>query len=234
MYGPFRSRAAAETFESQYLDLFQIRRCQEDFNPSPEHPGCIYGEMNKCLRPCQEAVGREEYEHEVERAGEFLRTDGRSLLKSIGAARDQLSAEMEFEEASRQHRRLERVEDVLKLRDELAANVDQLHAAAVTRSAAPNAVDLFFLREGQWQGSARVDFELEDGKPMSIDRKLRDVWALVPHDRLSTRERRERLAILARWFYSTWRDGELLVFEKFEEPPYRKLVNAISRVMEKP
>jgi excinuclease ABC subunit C len=27
-YGPFQSRAAAELFEDQFLDLFQIRRCQ--------------------------------------------------------------------------------------------------------------------------------------------------------------------------------------------------------------
>ncbi len=231
LYGPFRSRAAAEQFESEFLDLFQIRRCQEDLAPDAGHPGCIYGEMNKCLRPCQLAVGQEEYAGEVARAGDFLRSGGRSLLKSITAARDRLSVEMDFEEAARQHRRLEKVEEVLKLRDELAGNVDQLHAAAVTRAAAPNAVDLFFLREGQWQGSARIRFELEEGKPVSIDRKLRAAWDAVPRSALPARERQERLAILARWFYSTWRDGELLVFERFEDPPVRKLVNAISRVM---
>jgi hypothetical protein len=74
---------------------------------------------------------------------------------------------------------------------------------------------------------------LEEGKPVSIDRKLRDVWSAVTHDRVPARERQERLAILARWFYSTWRDGELLVFEKFEDPPVRKIVNAIARVMER-
>src|SRR5579883_3299473 len=44
-YGPIRTRASAERFESQFLDLFQVRRCQEDLAPSPEHPGCMYGEM---------------------------------------------------------------------------------------------------------------------------------------------------------------------------------------------
>ncbi len=64
-YGPFQSRAAAELFEEQFLDLFQIRRCQENLEPSPQHPGCIYGEMNRCLRPCQQVVSREEYLSEV-------------------------------------------------------------------------------------------------------------------------------------------------------------------------
>src|SRR5580704_11164606 len=60
-YGPFRTRAGAELFDNHFLDFFQIRRCQENLEPSPQHPGCIYGEMNMCMRPCQQAVGREEY-----------------------------------------------------------------------------------------------------------------------------------------------------------------------------
>ena len=119
-FGPFRSRASAERFEAQFLDLFQMRRCQEDLVPSPDHPGCIYGEMGMCLRPCQQVVGAAEYGHEVARVTEFLRTDGHSLLDAIAHSRDRLSEEMLFEEAARQHKRYEKVQEVLKLRDELA------------------------------------------------------------------------------------------------------------------
>jgi len=47
---------------------------------------------------------------------------------------------------------------------------------------------------------------------------------------LAMRERQEYLALLARWYYSSWRDGEWLPIEAFENLPYRKLVHAISRV----
>ena len=123
--GPFRSRASAEKFESQFLDLFQMRRCQDDLMPSPEHPGCIYGEMGMCLRPCQQVVGRDEYLHEVGRVAEFLKTGGHSLLDTIGRARDRYSEEMMFEEAARQHKRYEKVQEVLKLRDESGARYRQ-------------------------------------------------------------------------------------------------------------
>src|SRR5215475_13555172 len=125
-FGPFRSRASAERFEAQFLDLFQIRRCQEDLAPSPNHPGCIYGEMAMCLRPCQEVVGPAEYNHEVTRVLDFLRTDGQSLLTAIAHSRDRLSEEMMFEEAARQHKRLEKVQEVIKQADELARDVDLL------------------------------------------------------------------------------------------------------------
>ncbi|MGH9559091.1 MAG: excinuclease ABC subunit C, partial [Bryobacteraceae bacterium] len=73
LYGPFASRAAAERFETGLLDLFQIRRCEENFTPSPAHPGCIYGEMNRCLRPCQQIVSIEEYRGEAVRVEQFLK-----------------------------------------------------------------------------------------------------------------------------------------------------------------
>ncbi len=229
-YGPFRSRPAAERFESQFLDLFQMRRCQEDLVPSPEHPGCIYGEMGMCLRPCQQVVGIDEYRHEVGRVVEFLQSDGRSLLDFIGRSRDRLSEDLMFEEAARQHKRFEKVQEVLKLRDELARDLDRLSGVAITPSAAAESVELWPVRGGYWHKPYRLHFGVEEGKTISLDQKLRETFAALEEPRLSVRERQERMALLARWYYSTWRDGEWLAVESWEDIPYRKLVHAISRI----
>jgi len=229
-FGPFRSRASAEKFESQFLDLFQMRRCQEDLITSPTHPGCIYGEMGLCMRPCQQAVGVEEYAHEISRVVEFLDTNGRSLLDPTLAARDRLSQEMQFEDAARQHKRLEKIQEVLKLADDLARDLDHLHGVAVTRSAAANAVELWFVQGGCSLGAARVTFEVVAGKPVPLDQVMRETAASRVLTPQSMRERQEFLAILARWYYSSWRDGEWLDFESFDDIPYRKLVHAVSRV----
>ena len=229
-FGPFRSRASTERFEAQFLDLFQIRRCQEDLVPSPEHPGCMYGEMGMCLRPCQQVVGPAEYGHEVARVVDFLRTDGHSLADSIEHSRDRLSEEMCFEEAARQHKRLEKIQDVLKLRDDLAREIDRLHGAAITPSLAPQAVEMWFVRDGNWQEPQRFSFEVLEGRTVSLDRRLRETFAAIEPRKLTIRERQEYLALLARWYYSSWREGEWLPFDSFDEIPYRKLVNAVSRV----
>ena len=230
-YGPFRNRAAAEYFQSEFLDLFQLRRCQEDLAPSPEHPGCIYGEMGKCLRPCQQAVSREEYAGEVERVVQFLRTEGASLLESALASRDRLSAAMEFEQAARQHQRAEKIEEMLRTRDPMARYVDQLHAIAVAPSCRANAVNLAFVRAGHWYGLQELTFELGEGKPVSLDRRLREMIEAQSGTPATARERQERLALLARWFYSGWCDGELFLFDAWTRVPYRKVVNAISRAI---
>ena len=223
--GPFRSRSSAERFEEGFLDLFQIRRCQEDLAPSPEHPGCMYGEMGKCIRPCQQVVGPEEYQGEVHRVAEFLETGGQSLIEPAEAARERFSAEMDFEQAARQHERITRISEAIKLRDELARPLGNLHGIAVLPSAEPNAVELGVVRRGHWQGLHRVRFG-----PESLDGKVREVIAGSGESVRAPKERQEYLAILARWFYSSWRDGEYLAIDSFENVPYRKLVNAISRV----
>ena len=229
-FGPFRSRGSAERFEAQFLDLFQMRRCQEDLVPAPDHPGCIYGEMAMCLRPCQQVVGRAEYAAEVDRVVEFLRTGGHSLVDSITRSRDRLSEEMMFEEAARQHKRFEKVQEALKLSDELAHDVDRLSGVAITRSVAKDAVEMWFVRGGDWQNPVRFGFEVVEGKPAPLDRKLRETFAAVAPRKLTVRERQEYLALVARWYYSSWRDGEWLGFDNWEDVPYRKLVNAVSRV----
>jgi len=231
-YGPFRNRSAAEAFQGEFLGLFQMRRCEADLTPSPDFPGCIYGEMNMCLRPCQQVVGPEEYASEIARVTGFLSTGGRSLLTTIAAARDRSSEELNFEEAARQHKLFEKVQQVLKLRDELACDIDRLNGVAVTRSIAPNSVEIWRVLAGCWHPPQRLSFEVVEGKPASLDHKLRDIMAVAQNTGRNARaaERQEHLALLARWFYSTWREGEWIPFEDPANPPYRKLVHAVSRV----
>ena len=229
-FGPFRSRAGAERFDGEFLDLFQIRRCQEDFEPSPEHPGCIYGEMNRCLRPCQQVVGVPEYLSEVERVSEFLSSRGESMVRSISAARDRLSEEMNFEEAARQHSRVEKIQQVIRLGDELSEDIDRLCGVAVVPSGVRDVVLLWFFEGGYWQPAQLFASNAPEGKPISLDRRLREVVASLAPAKRTVTERQEHLALLARWYYSTWRDGEWLGFNSFSTLPYRKLVNAIHRI----
>jgi excinuclease ABC subunit C len=228
--GPFRNRSTAARFESEFLDLFQLRRCQEDLEPRPDHPGCIYGEMGRCLRPCQQAVGIEEYRGEAARVAEFLKTGGKSLVGLAESARERLSAEMDFEGAALMHQRLQRVEGVLGLRDEMARDIETLNAIAIIPAADSDAVELGWLREGSWQGFSRIEFRPADGASVSLDARLRELALNVPCHAASGVERMEQLAVVARWFYSSWCDGELLLVDDWAKIPYRKLVNAVSRI----
>jgi excinuclease ABC subunit C len=225
-YGPFASRAAAEHFQNGVLDLFQLRRCEENLAPAPEHPGCIYGEMNRCLRPCQVAVSIDEYRGEATRVEQFLRTAGGSLIGVTEVARDRASTEMQFEEAERLHQRLTRIREVQASGGELARSIAELNGVAVTGSAAAEVVELWFLIGGAWQEPRRLSVS-EAVAAVSMDRRLREITGSVPSNAAPNLE---HLSILMRWHSSSWRDGEWIGFESLEKIPYRKLVNAIGRV----
>jgi hypothetical protein len=63
-----------------------------------------------------------------------------------------------------------------------------------------------------------------------LDRRLQEVTSSLCPSPGTRRDREEHLALLARWYYSSWRDGEWLGFRDLEDLPYRKLVRAISKV----
>ena len=230
-FGPFRSRAQAEAFEDRFLDFFGVRRCVENLDPSLDHPGCIYGEMGKCLRPCQQAVSPEDYRAEASRLEEALSTRGRSVAAALRAERDEASEALAFEDAQRLHARLEGLEEALRLAEEPARELDRLHGAVIQRSVAPDSVSIWPVHSAFLQQP--FDFPLESGagRPQSLDRRVREALEQVTHRRGSAREREDHLSLLRRWLYSSWRKGEMVAFDDPDRIPYRKLVNAIARTV---
>ncbi len=134
-YGPFPSRAAAERYCDAALDLFKLRRCYEDLEVSPTHPGCAYGEMKKCMAPCNQSCTAEAYAEEARAVERFFATHGQSMLEEIATRRDAASAEMEFEQAAALHLQHEKVKAIAALAAELVRPVLQLRAVIVQPTA---------------------------------------------------------------------------------------------------
>lgn len=134
-YGPFPSRAAAERYCDAVLDLFKLRRCYEDLQVHPEHPGCAYGEMKKCMAPCNTSCTADEYRAEADAVEAFFASHGESMLAKIAAERDRASGEMEFEQAAALHQQHEKVKAVAALASELVRPVPQLRAVIVQPAA---------------------------------------------------------------------------------------------------
>ena len=164
MYGPFLSRVAAERYCDAVLDLFKLRRCSEDLEVSPNHPGCAYGEMKKCLAPCNLSCTAEDYAAEATQVRAFFDTHGESLLGSISAEREKASAEMEFERAAVLHEQWQRVKNAASLADDLVRPIPMLRALVVQRTAerrekdAPDAQEaaVFLMQGGCWSGPERL------------------------------------------------------------------------------
>ncbi|HVG26306.1 MAG TPA: hypothetical protein VM865_01775, partial [Acidobacteriaceae bacterium] len=160
--GPFPSRGAAERYADAVLDLFKLRRCYEDLEVHPDHPGCAYGEMKMCMEPCKGGCSAEEYAQEAERVRAFLQTRGAGMLEEIAARREVASEAMDFEGAAALHKQWEKVRTAAMLADELVRPLDELRALIVQRAASGAAGEpeeeaaVFLFARGRITGPERL------------------------------------------------------------------------------
>lgn len=230
VWGPFRARAAAQQYEQEVTSLFQIRRCTETLLPDPEHPGCIYGEMNQCLRPCQCAVSATEYNTEASRVREFLVTNGRVPIALLASSRESACQEMDFEQAAQIHKRIEKLRAAVVLREPVITEIGQLNGVALTRSSREGHCMLWPMLHGYWQDAIPVDVSSHDPRAESLDSQLRQTFTHLFSKPQSQGNRAEEIAVFSGWYYSSWRDGEWFPFVDLSRLNYRRLVRELSKM----
>lgn len=230
-YGPFPSRAAAEKFLNDSLDLFKMRRCDFNLNPDPAFPGCIYSEMKMCLAPCFKGCTDEEYATEVGRVRAYLDSGGQSLTAALAAERESASTNLEFEAAAGIHSRVEKAEAARGLLPAIARPLERVRGVMVQRSAEPGAVALFRLDGGMFSGPIAFSVEQREGKPVSMEARITETLAAEPPTSSgSATELMEHLALLKHWFYRSSRQGEIFLIDERGELPLRRVVRGVSRV----
>ena len=174
-YGPFPSMSVAERFAGEFLDFFKIRRCVEELNPDPSHPGCMYSQLHMCLAPCFAGCTDGEYQSEVQRVVEFLDSQGKSLLHSLEEERAGASESLDFEQAAKIHQRVEKLNEVLRQRSDLVRNLRDLHAVMVLPGAEAKSVVFFRIIGGEIRGPAALSLDENVSNPTPLDRQLHDL-----------------------------------------------------------
>jgi excinuclease ABC subunit C len=154
LYGPFPSRAAAERFLEDMLDLFKLRRCVDNLAPDPAFPGCVYSEMKMCLAPCFKGCSDERYAEESAAVRAFLRTRGASMVGALSREREAASELLEFEKAAELHTRLTKAEAAAAEAPEAVRPLAHLDAVIVQPAAEPDSVALFAVDHGCLRGPA--------------------------------------------------------------------------------
>jgi excinuclease ABC subunit C len=237
-YGPFASRRAAQMYADSVLDFFKVRRCQIKIRRDPSFPGCLYSEMKMCLAPCFAGCSKEEYDVEVNRLVGFLETGGGSLRATYEQERERASEELDFERAAAIHKKLEKLDDALRAGPEVARRVQDLDAVILQRMAEEQTIGIFGVRGGRLAAPYALRFG-DTSQPRSAEETVRDYLEAMMSaspagvtPRQSAAELGEHLRLVARWFYSNPREGEIFFREK--DWPYRRILRACSRLLAPP
>jgi excinuclease ABC subunit C len=259
-YGPFKKRKVAERFAEGVLDFFKVRRCQIKIRRDPTFPGCLYSEMKMCLAPCFAGCSKEEYGAEVQKLVNFLDTGGTSLREALEKEREQASEDLDFEKANVLHKRLEKLDGALRSGPELARKVSDINAVILQRGAEEQTIAAYAVRHGLLdEDPLIVRFAEMASAPKSAEQLFRDYLepnaerhagtagfvgarhaapvfepAPTPKSLIGKFELSEHLWLLARWYYSNDREGEIFFQnESGRQPgwPYRRILRACSRVL---
>ncbi len=228
-YGPFASRRSAEAFAEHALDFFKVRRCQIKIRRDPSFPGCIYSEMKMCLAPCFAGCTKEEYDAEVQRLVQFLETSGSSLRAAIERERESASEALDFERAAAVHKRVEKLDDVLRGKPELPRHIQDLDAVILQRAAEDQTIAVYAVRGGRLAEPSFVRFAEIAGQPRSAEHIFREYLEQPMETKPGAADLSEHLWLVARWYYSNPREGEIFFREK--DWPYRKILRACSRLL---
>jgi excinuclease ABC subunit C len=228
-YGPFPSRKSAEAFAERALDLFKVRRCQIKIRRDPTFPGCLYSEMKMCLAPCFAGCSKQEYDEEVHRLVQFLETDGDSLRAAIEQERERASEDLDFERAAAVHKRIEKIDDVLRAKPDLPRRIQDLNAVILQRAAEDQTIAAYAVRGGRLAEPCFVRFAEIAGQPRSAEQIFRDYLEQPAGISPGKNDLGEHLWLVARWYYSNPREGEIFFHEK--DWPYRKILRACSRLL---
>ena len=226
-YGPFPSRRGAEAFAGRVLDLFKVRRCQIKIRRDPTFPGCLYSEMKMCLAPCFAGCTKEEYDVEVGRLVQFLETSGGSMRSAMEQERERASEELDFERAAALHKKVEKLDEVLRGQPELTRRIQDLNAVILQRTAEEQTIGIYAIRGGRLREPYFLRFGEIASQPRSAEQIFRDYLdADSPEEQADLGE---NLWLVARWYYSNPREGEIFFREK--DWPYRRILRACSRVL---
>jgi excinuclease UvrABC nuclease subunit len=256
-YGPFPSRKAADLFAERVLDLFKVRRCQIKIRRDPTFPGCIYSEMKMCLAPCFAGCSKEEYDVEVQRLVAFLETGGNSLRDDLEAERNRASEGLDYEKAALLHKKLDKLDDALRGQPELPRRLQDLNAVILQRGVADQSICVYEVHSGKIAEPFELSFSAQAGDPRSAEQLLRQnlesADTVIPEQRnnlpvippapsregsaarnlsasaSSAADLSEHLWLLARWFYSNPRQGE--IFFRTNGWPYRRMMRACARLL---
>jgi malonyl CoA-acyl carrier protein transacylase len=211
--------------------------------------------MKMCLAPCYAGCTDDEYQSEVGKVVEFLDGQGKAVLRTLEEERARASEALEFEQAAKTHAKLEKITALIRQKSELARNLNDLHALVMQKGAEEKSVCFFRVWRGELRGPVTLSLDENVPSPLPLDRQLHSLLDSLAGDAgLAQSEASrptglrtppiaelrsapasvppwEHLSLLARWYYSSFREGELVMLNSEKTIPHTRLIRICRKIL---
>jgi hypothetical protein len=179
------------------------------------------------LAPCFAGCTKEEYDVEVRRLVQFLDTSGGSLRSTMEEERERASEQSDFERAAAWHKKVEKLDEILRGRPELTRRIQDLDAVILQPAAEEQTMGVYRVRGGRLAEPFFLRFAEIASQPRSAEQIFREHFEALCG--ATEGDLGEHLWLVARWYYSNPREGEIFFREK--DWPYRRILRACSRLL---
>src|SRR5260370_36539617 len=105
--------------------------------------------MKMCLAPCFAGCTKEEYDVEVQRLVQLLETSGRSLRSTMEEEREKASEPLDFERAAALHKKVDKLDEVLRGRPETTRRIQELDAVTLQPAAEEQTIGVYRVSGGR-------------------------------------------------------------------------------------
>jgi excinuclease ABC subunit C len=211
-FGPFRNSAAAQETVETIHKLFPLRACDGRIKPHPDTRPCLNYHIERCLAPCAAKVSKEEYNDILNNVIQLICGEHTKLLDELVKLRNKASAELRFEQASKIHDRISRINQVIQRHKFQVNAVDNNNVVVVCPSSDSNAVELLFIRGGRLRSQKRVIIAPEAKLIRKIQPQVMKIFSECDEPREITPLDVDAMNIISQWLYANRNNQRIILF----------------------
>jgi excinuclease ABC subunit C len=154
-FGPYSSSAAVKETLQFLQKIFPLRTCKDvEFN-ARQRP-CIEYEIKRCLAPCCNLIGSEDYERIVKDAIIFMDGHGKKLISRLKKRMIVAANELDFEKATTLRDRMNAISETLEKQQAVSTAFKDQDVFGLYGSGDLVQVCLVFVRKGTMLGAKQI------------------------------------------------------------------------------
>lgn len=181
-YGPFSSANAVKDTINLICKAFKIRTCARTLprDIAKERP-CLEYHIHQCDAPCYGYIDKEKYNIQVKKALDFLNGNFASIIEDVRQKMNELSANMEYEEAAKQRDLLNSLMHIAQRQKISSESLEDRDIIAIAKDDRDTIIQVFFIREGKMVGREHHYIQsFEDDKASIVESFVKQFYAGTP------------------------------------------------------
>jgi excinuclease UvrABC nuclease subunit len=159
--GPFETARSAEKFIEIVQDAFDLCRDVQCLRRSPNAARCAYGQMGRCMSPCDGSVSMDQYRQAAARAADFAAGGRAQCIEQLKARMRDEARQLKFELASATKARLERLAELEAPAYRHVAPAREFSFLMIQPSGSRRRVEVFLAGRGAIEQAEPLEYPLD-------------------------------------------------------------------------